>query len=104
MDIIKTRNQQTPMNVIFDGRYIFIESFSGIVAVAHPILDENYDVVGYSVEHTLSIDQPVIARVIRNHRKGSWSEGIRNGKYKIEYETSVHVGCLPYKIEIKLSY
>lgn len=95
MDIIRASHYSTPLDVIMDGRYIFRDAFHGIVAVATDIRDDNFNLIGYKVEHTLAIDQSTIKRVIRNHRKG-----LHDVLY--EFDTKKYVGSLPYGIKIEL--
>ena len=96
MDIIRASHYSTPLDVIMDGRYIFRDAFHGIVAVATDIRDDNFNLIGYKVEHTLAIDQSTIKRVIRNHRYDR-GEGL-----KYEFDTKKYVGSLPYGIKIEL--
>lgn len=98
MDIIKTKNCGGPMDVIFDGRFIFIEKFHGLVAIVQPIHNDNYDLVGYHIERTLAIDPSTVLRIISRYRSAA---GMRDVKVE---DCMVHqfVGSLPYKIELNI--
>ena len=99
MDFIKTKNNGGPMDVIFDGRFIFIEKFHGLVAIAQPVHNDNYDIVGYHIERTLAIDPSTIRRIISRYRSAAEMRGV-----KVE-DCMVHqfAGSLPYKIELNIT-
>ena len=101
MDIITTKHYGTRLDVIMDGRYIFKDAWHGIVAVAKPIHNDSYDVVGYNVEHTLAIEQNTIKRVIRKHWEGFPISDRAKG-LEFKFDTKNHVGSLPYGIRIEL--
>lgn len=102
MDIITTKHYGTRLDVIMDGRYIFKDAWHGIVAVANPITNDSYDVIGYNVEMTQAIDPNTIKRVIRKHREGFPCGAHTENGLKFEFDTKKYVGSLPYGIKIEL--
>lgn len=107
MDFIKTKNCGGPMDVIFDGRFIFIEKFLGLVAIAQPVMDEDYNLVGYHIERTLAIGMPVIKRVVTKYLVDVYTLIDKEQKVQKMFfeDCTIHrfVGSLPYKIELNLT-
>lgn len=101
MDIITTKHYGTRLDVIMDGRYIFKDAWHGIVAVANPITNDSYDVIGYNVEMTQAIDPNTIKRVIVKHR-GGFPIPDRAKGFEFKFDIKKYVGSLPYGIKIEL--
>lgn len=104
MDFIRTKNAGGPMDVIFDGRFIFIEKFHGLIAIALPKYDKKLELIGYQIERTLEISPQTIQRVITNYLNGVRSS-YNSEPFKLTFEDSkVHqyVGSLSYGIELNI--
>ena len=101
MDIITTKHYGTRLDVITDDRYIFKDAFHGIVAVARPIHNDDYEIIGYEVEQTQAIDPNTIKRVIRKHW-GGFPIPDRAKGFEFKFDIKDYVGSLPYGIKIEL--
>lgn len=107
MQIIKTKHHGTELDVIADGRFIFIDAFHGLVAIAKFDDDDTKyekNVWNYEVERTLAIDPSTIERIIKNYvdkaRKTYATEPLT---HKFHYNTIQIVDSLPYSLEINLT-
>ena len=101
MDIITTKHCGTRLDVIMDGRYIFKDAFHGIVAVANPIHNANYEIAGYNVEMTQAISKDTVKRVIRKHW-GGFPIADRAKGFEFKFDIKDYVGSIPYGIKIEL--
>lgn len=107
MDFIKAKNNGCSMDVIFDGRFIFIDKLHGLVAIAESVQDEDFNLTGYHIERTLAIGMSVIKRTITRYLYDAYDR-IHDGNYRPELtftDCTVHrfVGSLPYGITIGIS-
>lgn len=106
MVIIKTKHYHTPLDVIIDGRYIFIDAVHDVVAVANYNDDDSVpkpDTWCFDVERTLAIDTSTIERVIKNYVDDARSRcGLPSVKCEFNYKTLEQVSSLPYDLEINL--
>lgn len=107
MDFIKTTSYGTPVDVIFDGRYIFIDKWHGLVAIVRPVYDDDCElvVVGYKIERTLAIDPKTIKRTIKKYRSDFNKRYDLDSPRELTFEDAeLHqvVGSLPYGIELNI--
>lgn len=107
MDFIKTKNDGGLMDVIFDGRFIFIDKWHGLVAIAQPVHNDSYNLIGYHIERTQAISVCVIRRVINNYMNDMYNRiNPDRGRQTFTFkDCTVHpfVGSLPYGIELNIT-
>lgn len=107
MDFIKTKNNGGPMNVIFDGRFIFIEAFHGLVAIAQPVHDDEFNIIGYHVERTQAIGIATIKRIATKYLGEMYDRVAPNIKKRdfkfVDWTVYQFVGSLPYGLELNVT-
>lgn len=106
MDFIKTKNNGSPMDVIFDGRFIFIDKWHGLVAIAQPVHDDDYNLVGYHIDRTQAISRATICRVASRYLNDMYDrinpERERGALSFVDCTVFQFVGSLPYGLELNV--